>query len=192
MFNTPWGRYRFVCLPWGLTYAQDIFQWMIDQILECCEGAMGISDDVIIPGKGDEEHDWNLHRFMCVACEHGLVFNGDKCEVKKDSVTFFSTVYNGDGAHPDPKKVDAVHQMSSPDTPSQLQQSLGMVTYLSPFIPSLSTHTAPLRKLLKKDSEFKWNTSYQEAFDRIKKLVCKYMTLCYFNVWKPVTIQVDA
>ena len=81
---------------------------------------------------------------MHVAPEHGLVFNGDKCEVKKDSVTLFGTVYNADGAHPDPKKVDAVHQMPSPDTPSQLQQFLEMVTYLPPFIPSLSTHTAPL------------------------------------------------
>ena len=120
-----------------------------------------------------------------------LVFNGEKCEVKKDSVTFFGTVYDADGANPDPKKLDTVHQMPSADTPSQLQQFLGKVTYLSPFIPSLSTHIAPLWELLKKDSEFKWNTSYQKAFDRIKKLVCKDTTLCYFNVQKPVTIQVD-
>ena len=120
-FNTPWGRYRFIHLPWGLTCAQDIFQWMMDQILECCEGAIGIADDIIIHRKDDEEHD--LHRFMCVAHEHGLVFNGDKCDVKKDSVTFFGTVYDADGAHPDPK-VDAVHQMPSSDTPSQLQQFL--------------------------------------------------------------------
>ena len=66
-----------------------------------------------------------------------------------------------------------------------------MVTYLSPFIPSLSTHTAPLPELLKKDSEFTWNTSHQEAFDRIKELFCKDTTLCYFDVRKPVTIQVD-
>ena len=31
-FNTPWGRYRFICLPWGLSCAQDIFQQMMDQI----------------------------------------------------------------------------------------------------------------------------------------------------------------
>ena len=111
---------------------------------------------------------------------------------RTQEVTFFGTVYDTDGAHPDPKKVHAVHQMQSPDTPSKLQQFLGMVTYLSPFIPSLSTHTAPLQELLKKDSEFKWNTSYQETFDRIKELVCKDMTLCYFNIGKPVTIQVDA
>ena len=56
---------------------------------------------------------------MYVAQQHGLVFNGEKCEVKKDSVTFFGTVYNADGAHPDPKKVDAIHQMPSPHTTSQ-------------------------------------------------------------------------
>ena len=43
---------------------------------------------------------------MNVAHEHGLVFNGQKCEVKKDSFTFFGIVYDADGAHPDPKKVD--------------------------------------------------------------------------------------
>ena len=165
---------------------------MMHQILEHCEGAIGIANDVVIYRKDDEEHDQNLHRFMCVAQQHGLIFNGEKCEVKKNSVTFFGTVYDADGAHPDPKKVDAVHQMPSPETPSQQQQFLGMVTYLSPFIPSLSTHTAPLWELLKKDSELKWNTSCQEAFNRIMKLVCKDTTLHYFDIWKPVTIQVDA
>ena len=112
----------------------------MDQILEHCEGAIGITDDIVIHGKDDEKHDQNLHRFMHVTLEHGLVFNGDKCEVKKDSVTFFGTVYDVDEAHPDSKKVDAVHQMPSPDTPSQLQQFLGMVTYLSRFIPHTLHH----------------------------------------------------
>ena len=48
MFNTPWGCYRFVHLPWGLACAQGIFQWMMDQILECCKGVIGIADNVII------------------------------------------------------------------------------------------------------------------------------------------------
>ena len=112
--------------------------------------------------------------------------------MKKDSVTFFGTVYDANGAHPDPKKVDAIHEMPPPENQTQLQQFLGMVTYLSPFIPSLSTHTAPLWELLKKDSEFMWNTTYQEAFNQIRQLVCKDTTLQYFDVRKPVTVQVDA
>ena len=82
---------------------------MMDQILEHCEGAIGITDDIVIHRKDDEEHNWNLHRFMRVIHEHGPVFSGEKCEVKQDSVTFFGTVYDTDGAYPDPKKVGAVH-----------------------------------------------------------------------------------
>ena len=141
-FNTLWGKYRFIRLPWGLSCAQDIFQWMMDQILECCEGIIGITD--VIHGKDGEDHDRNLHNFMHTACEHGLVFNGEKCEVKKDSVTFFGTVYDANGAHPDPKKVDAIHKMPPSDN-IQLQHFLGMVTYLSPFIPSLYTHCTTTR-----------------------------------------------
>ena len=103
-FNTPWGRYRFVHLPWDLVSAQDIFQWMMDQILEHCEGAIGIANGVVIHGNDDEEHDQNLHRFMHVAQQHGLVFNGEKWEVRKDSVTFFGTAYDADGAHPDSRR----------------------------------------------------------------------------------------
>ena len=43
-----------------------------------------------------------------------------------------------------------------------------------------------------KDSEFMWNPTYQEAFNQIKKLVCKDTTLWYFDIRKPVTVQVDA
>ena len=37
-----------------------------------------------------------------------------------------------------------------------------------------------------------WDPTYQEAFNQIKKSVCKDTTLRYFNVRKPVTVQVDA
>ena len=82
--------------------------------------------------------------------------------------------------------------MPPPENQTQLQQFLGMVMYLSPFIPPLSTHIAPLWELLKKDLEFMWNTTYQEAFNQIKQLVYKDTTLWYFDVQKPFTVQVDA
>ena len=50
-FNTHRGRFHFVCLPFGLACAQDIFQRMMDQILDRCEGVIGIADDIIIHGR---------------------------------------------------------------------------------------------------------------------------------------------
>ena len=69
------GRFCFVCLPFILAYTQDIFQRMMDQILDCCEGVIGIIDDIIIHGKDDAEHDRRLHKFVKVTREHGLVLN---------------------------------------------------------------------------------------------------------------------
>ena len=191
-FNTHTGRFHFVRLPFGLACAQDIFQRMMDQILDRCEGVIGIADDIIIHGKDDAEHDRRLHKFMKVTREHGLVLNKKKCEVKSNSVKFFGCVYDKHGAHPDPSKVSAIKEMPAPQNKGELQSFLGMVTYLSPFIPQLSSHTATLRGLLKTDVEYSWSATYQVAFDKLKSLVCEDTTLRYFNTKKPVTIQVDA
>ena len=188
-YNT---QFRFVCLPFGLACAQDIFQRMMDQILDRCEGVIGIADDIIIHGKDDAEHNRRLHKFMKVSREHGLVLNKKKCKVKSNSVKFFGCVYDKHGAHPDPSKVSAIKEMPAPQNKGELQSFLGMVTYLSPFIPQLSSHTATPRGLLKTDVEYSWNATYQVTLDKLKSLVCEDTTLRYFNTKKPVTIQVDA
>ena len=86
----------------------------MDQILDHCEGVIGIADDIIIHGKDDAEHDRRLHKFMKVAREHGLVLNKKKCEVKSNSVKFFGCVYDKHGAHPDPSKVSVIKEMPAP------------------------------------------------------------------------------
>ena len=51
-------------LPFRLACAQDIFQRMMDQILDHCEGVIRITDDVVVCGEDDVEHDRTLHKFM--------------------------------------------------------------------------------------------------------------------------------
>ena len=98
---------------------------------------------------------------------------------------FFGCAYDANGAHPDPEKVSAIHKIPAPETATQLQKFLGLVTYLSPFIPSLSSFTTSWHGLLKKRTELIWNNSYQEVFDKVKPMVCKDTTLHYFDIWKP-------
>ena len=129
-FNTPQGSFRFVCLPWVLACAQGIFQQMMDQILTCYDGVIGIADNVVVHGKDDKEHDKCFHKFMRVTHEHGLVFKKDKCAVKQTFIVFFGCVYDANGAHTDPEKVSAVHKMPASETATQLQKFLGLVTCL--------------------------------------------------------------
>ena len=115
----------------------------------------------------------------------------DKYAVKQTSVVFFRCVYDATGAHPDPEKVSGVHKMPAPKTATKLQKFLGLVTYLLPFIPSCFSFTTPYMGCWRKGTEFICNTSFQEAFNTVISLLCKDTTLWYFNICKPVTIQVD-
>ena len=99
-------------------------------------------------------------------------------------MTFFGCVNEKDGAHLNPAKASTVHSIPPPETPTKLQKFPGMVTYLSLFVPSLSSFTAPVYELHKKSTEFIWNQSHQEAFDT----VCMDTAQSYFDVHKPVTI----
>ena len=44
IFRTPFGRYCYQRLPFGLCVSQDIFQQRMDEILESLEGCVGIAD----------------------------------------------------------------------------------------------------------------------------------------------------
>ena len=111
--------------------------------------------------------------------------------MKAQAVNFFGCLYDANGVHPDPGKVNAVHALLAPTSITKLQEFLGLVTYLSPFIPGLSTLTAPLWELLKKDTDFNWNCTYNAVFQQVKETVLSDTTLRYFNPSLPVTIQVN-
>ena len=143
-FNSPFGRYHFLQLPFGLVCSQDIFQKKMDQFLKECPGCIGIADDITVHGHTETEHDAHLCNLMQVACKYGVVFNPQKTHVKTPAVNFFGCLYDANGVHLDPEKVDAVHALPAPTNVTELQEFLGMVTYLSPFIHGLSTLTAPL------------------------------------------------
>ena len=112
-FNSPIGRYCFLQLPFGLVCPQDIFQKKMDQILEECQGGIGITDDITIHGHTEAEHDARLRDLMRIAHKYDLVFNPQKTHVKAQAVNFFGCLYDANGVHPDPGKVNAIHGLAS-------------------------------------------------------------------------------
>ena len=191
-FNSPFGRYHFLHFLFGLDCSQDIFQKKMDQFLKECPGCIGIADDITIHGHTQVEHNTYLQNLMQVVCKYGVVFNPQKTHVKAPAVNFFGCLYDANGVHLDLEKVNAVHALPAPTNVTELQEFLSMVTYLGPFVCGLSTLTAPLWELLKKDANFTWNASYEAAFQQVKQAFVSDTTLRHFDLLLPVTIQVDA
>ena len=49
-FNSPFGRYRFLRMPFGLKMSQDVFQSKIDQLMEGCVGDRHLLDCLACAG----------------------------------------------------------------------------------------------------------------------------------------------
>ena len=191
-FNTPFGRYSYLRMPFGLCMSQDVFQRHIDDTYRGCNGVIGIADDLVIYGTNAADHDIRLHEAMERTRLAGAKLNFDKCEVKRSEIQFFGNVYTSGGVKPDPERVRAIHEMEAPQSKQELHTFIGMITYMGPYITHLSDHTAPLRELLKQDVVFQWSESHQRAFDSIKSLISEDAKLRYYDRSRPITLQVDA
>ena len=78
-----------------------------------------------------------------------------------------------------------IQQWPTPTNQTELQSFLGTVNYLSHFLAFLSDLHMPLQALLKKGTE------YQHTFDQIKLHVSNNVKLQFYDVNKPLYIEVD-
>ena len=96
----------------------------MDEILEDLPGVAGITDDVCVHGKDVQEHDDNLRRMMERAKQCGLVFNSEKCDIRKNEISFFGNIYSKDGIRPDPAKIQGIQSMPVPENKETCIDSL--------------------------------------------------------------------
>lgn len=52
-FWTPYGRYRFLRMPFGINCAPEIFQMRMQALLKGLKGVEVLVDDILIYGSGD-------------------------------------------------------------------------------------------------------------------------------------------
>ena len=191
-FSTPFGRYRFKRLPFGLVVSQDVFQKQLDATFEGLDGVTGIADDTFVYGSSEVEHDRNLTKLMERAQQKGVVFNKDKVQFKCKEASFFGHAWTPQGIKPDNKKVSAILDMKPPEDVKSLQSFLGLVDYLTRYSGRLATLSAPLRDLTKKDTAYSWGPEHDQAFTEVKKAVSSLGVLRYFDPHAETVIETDA
>ena len=191
-FNTPMGRYRWLRLAFGLKCAPEIYQRIMDQMLEGIEGATAIMDDILIAGRDMKHHDQILHQVIERATSYNLRLNYEKCHIRQPSVRYIGHLITAEGLKPDPEKIKAVAEMPDPQDQSDVKRFLGFVTYLAKFIPNLSDVDKPLRLLLKTDVKFEWQHEHKASFQKLKELCTHAPVLAYYDTRKAVEIQCDA
>ncbi|XP_037529171.1 uncharacterized protein LOC119406504 [Rhipicephalus sanguineus] len=153
-FITPYGRYCFCRLPFGITSAPEYFQKQMARILEGQEGVANMIDDILVFGRTRQEHDARLSQVLSRLAKAGITLNEDKCRFGVSEVSFLGVVVSAKGIRPDPSKVEAVKAMEAPTDVAGVRRLLGMVNHLARFLPHISDVTAPIRALLNKSASW--------------------------------------
>ena len=152
-FNTPWGKYRWLRLPFGLKIASDVFQERLDRVLRLLEGVHGIADNILTHGETEIQHDGRLLTLLETARINNLSLNPDKIQFKSTDCKFLVHRLTPEGLKPDPEKVKAIVQMPPPQSIQSLQSSNGMVQLPKGIQPSLDR----ISKAPKKTAEARHN-----------------------------------
>jgi hypothetical protein len=191
-FGTPWGRYSFLRLAFGLASAPEIFQQIMSRLLQGVKNTEVSMDDILIHAGSKEELQQITQKVMHILKEAGLRLNREKCIFGVSQVKFLGHLLTNEGLKPDEGKVEAIQRLKIPTNVTELQRFLGMVNYLSKFTNGLSDLTQPLRCLLGKSVEFIWDENHTKAFEKIKQVIASPVVLAYYDVNEPVKITVDA
>lgn len=191
-FGTPFGRYRFLRLPFGINAAPEIFHAEMVRLFADIKGLLIYMDDFLIHASSVEEHNQILSRVLERAKEVGLRFNKGKSNILKTKIKFIGHYFSENGVEPDDVKIASILQMPVPTNVQELQRFLGMVNYLGQFIENLSAKNKHLRDLLKNDTLWQWGAAQENEFNNLKKEITNAPVLTFYDTQKKLTLSVDA
>ncbi|XP_070388780.1 uncharacterized protein [Dermacentor albipictus] len=190
-FITPYGRYCFCRLPFGITSAPGYFQKQMARILEGQEGVANMIDDIFVFGRTRQEHDARLSQVLSRLAKAGITLNQDNCRFGVPEVSFLGVVVSAQGIRPDPGKIEAVKAMEAPTDVAGVRRLLGMVNHLARFLPHISDVTAPIRALLNKSASWVWQHEQKAAFEKIKELLTSDRCMAKYHPSYATTVSAD-
>ncbi|GBM10650.1 Uncharacterized protein K02A2.6 [Araneus ventricosus] len=146
-FSSPFGRFKFLRMPYGIKCAPERFQRVVAEMLEDFQNADNFFDDLIVWGKTLEKHNETLEKVFKRCIEFNLKLSREKSQICQIRVTFLGHTLSSDGISVNKSKLEPILSMSKPEDRQSLHRYLGMINYLSKFLPNLSTLIAPLREI---------------------------------------------
>ena len=191
-FITPFDRFCFHRLPFGITSAPEYFQRQMSEMLKDLDGVLCLMDDVLVYGKTVSEHDERLDTVLQTMQKAGMTLNKEKCQFLQKRIMFLGQLIDESGIRPDPGKVAAIKTMTVPSNVVQLRRFLGMINHLSKFAPNLADKTKPLRDLLIKNNQWVWEAAQQKSFEEVKQIVTSSPVLALYNPKSNTIISADA
>ncbi|THG94041.1 hypothetical protein EW026_g7348 [Hermanssonia centrifuga] len=173
--TTPFGLYEWTVMPQGCrnapaTHQRRMFNALRDHIGSICHVYL---DDIVIWSQTLDEHRKNVATILACLRQHKLYCSPKKTDLFCLSINFLGHYISANGIEANNKKVEKILDWPIPRSASDVRAFLGLVRYISNFLPALAHHTLILNTLTTKEAEkdFSWTPAHFQAFEAVKLLV---------------------
>ncbi|WVZ84540.1 hypothetical protein U9M48_031566 [Paspalum notatum var. saurae] len=193
-FTTKYGLYEYTVMSFGLTNARAYFMQLMNSVFMdyLDKFVVVFIDDILIYSKTEAEHEEHLRLVLQRLRERKLYAKFSKCEFWIDEVRFLGHVVSKGGIAVDPSKVSTVMNWKVPKIAKEVRGFLGLAGYYRRFIENFSRIAKPITSLLEKDTEFRWTSAQQAAFDELKKRLTTAPVLTLPDQQKKFIVYCDA
>ena len=193
--STPFGNYKYERAPMGVKQTPDFAQQIMEEVLRDIPEIEAYIDDVGVFGDSTfEQHLEVLDKVLSRLQDANFTINPLKCEWAVKETDFLGFWLTPTGLKPWKKKVQAILDIETPKTVSEVRSFIGAVTFYREMFPKRSHVLAPLYQLTesKRKGRFQWTTACQQAFDQVKAMLAKDVFIRYPDANKPFHVYTDA
>ncbi|GJT31568.1 reverse transcriptase domain-containing protein [Tanacetum coccineum] len=174
-FKTRYGHYEFQVMPFGLTNVPAVFMDLMNRVCKpyLDKFVIVFIDDILIYSHNKEEHANHLRIILELLKKEKLYAKFSKCDFWIRIVQFLGHLIDSQGLHVDPAKIEAVKNWTSPTTPTEIRQFLGLAGYYQRFIKDFSKIAKSLTELTQKNKKYIWGEDQESAFQLLKQKLCE-------------------
>ncbi|GBG73818.1 hypothetical protein CBR_g17156 [Chara braunii] len=193
-FQTKYGLYEFVVMPFGLCNAPGTFQHAMNRIFHNYLDKFVIEylNDILIFNKTVEEHVAHLDKVLSLLRQHKFKINGEKCEFGRTRILYLGHEISAEGLKPDDAKVASIRDRPRPQSVTEMRSFLGMTGYYRNFVKKYSIVAAPLTDLTRLDTPWEWTDRCEAAFRHLKHALTHHEVLKLPDLDKPFIVTTDA
>ncbi|GBG87538.1 hypothetical protein CBR_g45596 [Chara braunii] len=175
-FQTMYGLYKFVVMPFGLCDAPGTFQHAMNRIFHDYLDTFAIVylDDILIFSKTVEEHVAHLDKVLSLMRQHKFKIKGEKCEFGRTRVLYLGHEISTKGLKPDDAKVASIRDILRPQSVTEMRSFLGMIGDYRNFVENYSIVVALLTDLTRLDTAWEWTERCEAAFRHLKHALTHY------------------
>ena len=193
-FNTRYGLFETLVMPYGLTNAPATFQSYINKTLHpyldiFCTAYI---DDVLVFSDDLTSHRKHVELVLQALMDAGLQCDIKKCEFEVTEVGYLGMIISTSGVKMDTAKVEAITKWKEPENVKDVQGFLGFANFYRRFIKGFSRIVQPMVNLTKKDSKWNWSDACQTGFDKLKVAFTTAPVLAHFDPTKQIYVETDA